>query len=259
MHKFFTKQLALALSIFMCSYAVAGSDESWKYGVSTGIFGLNLEGDLGFNTAAGPISSEFDLGFDDILDLQESAAGLSGFVSKGKWTVQLGAAVLELSENINGTILASDTPFSVAATYERSSAFVTLVYQFAKKGNHTFSALSGFRYTNHDIDFDVIVGPATVARNIEENWVDAYVGGIYTYTVTPALRWNTKVDVGSGGSEYSATVNTGLSYVITPSWVTSLYANYYTVDYESEDRGDSDWYLYEADEFGIGLGISFIW
>jgi len=32
-----------------------------------------------------------------------------------------------------------------------------------------------------------------------------------------------------------------------------------SLDYEAETEGDADWYLYDANEFGFGLGINYGW
>lgn len=233
--------------------------DSWSYGIGTAIFGLNIEGDVGFNTLAGPVESEVDADFDDILDLKDTAAGFSGFAQKGKWTVDYGFSILEVSGNNSGSILATGVPFSVDVSFEGTAAFLSASYHLLHSENHNLQATAGVRYTDHDINFSVLAGPASVAKNINEDWVDAYLGLAYQMKLAPNWYWKTKADIGAGDSDLSTTVYTGLIWKFSDSWATSLYGNYYSVDYENGSKGDSDWYEYDADEFGVGLGITYLW
>ncbi|MBL4783260.1 MAG: DUF481 domain-containing protein [Porticoccaceae bacterium] len=235
------------------------SEDAWHFGIGTGIFALNVEGDSGFNTLAGPVESEFDADFDDILDLADTAVGITGFAQKGKWTIDYAFSILEVSGDNSGVISATGVPFRSSVSFDATAALVGLGYQLIKNDRHNLQARAGLRYTNHDIEFKITAGPANVAKNIDEDWVDGYVGLTYQMRLAPNWYWTTKADVGAGGSDLSTTINTGVAWHFTDAWVTSLYGNYYSVDFENGSKGDSDWYEYDADEFGVGLGITYLW
>jgi len=59
----------------------------WHYGIGTGIFLLNVDGDQGFHIDTIDRSVEFavDLKPDDVADLMESAFGFDGYATNGKW------------------------------------------------------------------------------------------------------------------------------------------------------------------------------
>ena len=92
---------------------------------------------------------------------------------------------------------------------------------------------------------------------IDESWTDVYVGLQYTMIITSNIFWITKADIGGGGSESSTTFNTGVAWRFHEHWTTAFYGQYYSVEFENEDKADADWYLYDADEFGVGIGITF--
>ena len=242
----------------MSSVSLA-ADESWNFGIGTGIFGLNVEGDSGFNTLAGPVESEVDADFDDIMNLADTAVGITGFAQKGKWTIDYAFSILEVSGDNSGTILATGVPFRAKVSFDATAAVIGVSYQWLKSDTHSLKATVGARYTDHEMEFKVQAGPATVAKNIDEDWLDGYVGLTYQMNLAPNWYWTTKVDIGAGGSDLSTTVNTGLAWYFADAWVTSLYGNYYSVDFENGSKGDSDWYEYDADEFGVGLGITYLW
>ena len=235
------------------------AEDSWNFGIGTGIFGLNVEGDVRFNTLAGPVESEVDADFDDILDVADTAAGFAGFAQKGKWTIDYAFSILEVSGNNSGTISATGVPFRSRVSFDATAAFVGVGYQSLKSNRHNLQARAGLRYTDHEIEFKITAGPASVAKNIDEDWLDGYVGFTYQMMLAPNWYWITKADIGAGGSDLSTTINTGVAWHFTEAWVTSLYGNYYSVDFENGSKGDSDWYEYDADEFGVGLGITYLW
>ncbi|MBV1929779.1 MAG: DUF481 domain-containing protein [Gammaproteobacteria bacterium] len=253
-----TRTLALVVSTLIPGALVA-ADNEWSFGVGSGVYGLNIDGDVGLTTLAGPVTSSIDVDFDDILDLSETAIAVAGFANKGRWTIDYAFAVLELSGNNSGSVLGTGVPFRVDVTFKATTAATGVAYQLMHTNSHQLQALAGIRYTEHDLDMDVLVGPVAVGRDTKEDWLDGYIGLSYQMKIASDWSWKTKVDIGAGGSDLSTTINTALAWNFSESWVTSLYGNYYSVDYENGNEGDSDWYEYDADEFGVGLSITYLW
>ena len=237
---------------------VQAEEGGWVVGVGTGIFGLNIEGDTGYGTIAGPAVIELDVDFQDILDVKDTAAGIALFATKGKWTYDFSFGVMKLSGENEG-LTADGTAFAIENSFDATAGNLGVSYAWIQDGTNTLQISGGLRYSKQKIGVELLFGPASAARNISENWTDGYVGLAYTRQLAPGWSWNSKVNIGAGGSDLSTLFNTGIAWHFSPHWVTSLYGNYYSVDYETGDENDLDYFLYDADEFGIGLGIAYLW
>ncbi|PCJ39225.1 MAG: hypothetical protein COA99_10560 [Moraxellaceae bacterium] len=251
---------ASIIALLLASAAVtAAPQDEWKFGVATGLFGLNIEADAGFNAAGVPVETEVDLDFKDILDFKETAGGLSGFAAKGPWRFSLAASVLELTGDVDGVVGPSNLPATFDLTFKSTGANMAASYRFAVKGKNVWSVYGGARYTKHEVDFELEVGPSSAGKEIEESWTDIYVGLSHAYIVNSAVIVASKADVGGGGSDLSWTVNSAIAWKFHKNWTTAFYGQYYSVKFENGDENDSDWYLFDANEFGVGLGITFAW
>ncbi len=71
--------------------------------------------------------------------------------------------------------------------------------------------------------------------------------------------WDSLLNGGLGGSEGSYTFQTGIGWHFAKHWSASLYGKLAAVEYENGRPGDSDWYLYDVDEFGVGLSVLVTW
>jgi len=240
------KRIGVLLTLLSASsIALAEADsesDNWNFGIGTSFFALNVEGDIGINTQLGPSVTKLDLDFDDVNNAMDSAAGIAGFAKKGDWTINYALGRLKLEGETGPRRL----------SFTAGTVDINIEYPLSVAG---LSIYGGLRYTDHEIDFD---GPA-IKRTIDEDWIDAYVGLAYVMTIAPDVTWSTRVDVGGGESDGSATLNTGINWMFSKQWLATFYGKYYTIDYENGSKGDSDWYLYDNDEFGVGLGISYLW
>ena len=71
--------------------------------------------------------------------------------------------------------------------------------------------------------------------------------------------WASRIDAGFGDSEGTFLVQTGLNWHFAKYWQLSGHIKNMSVDFETGSQGDSDFYLYDVDETGGGLGIMVIW
>ena len=235
--------LLTLLSVSSIALAEADSEsDNWSFGIGTSFFALNVEGDVGINTQLGPSVTKLDLDFDDVNNAMDSAAGIAGFAQKGDWKINYALGKLKLEGETGPRRLSFST----------SALDVNLEHPLSITG---LSIYGGLRYTDHELDFK---GPV-INRSLDEDWVDVYVGLAYVMAIAPDITWSTRVDIGGGGSDGSATFNTGINWEFSEQWLATFYGKYYTVEYENGSKGDSDWYLYDNDEFGLGLGISYLW
>ena len=247
---------AILLASSAMSTTFANADTGWKYGIGTGVFGLNIDGDLGFGTALGPAKFDVDMSSSDLQEFLETAYGFGGYASNGQWTILYKYAFLELQDDEKGN-LPTGTPVSGDITFTAKGGELAAVYNIMNSGDQQLGALFGVRYTDHDINARVAVGASTAKRSLGEDWTDAIVGLTYAMSLTKTLMWNNRIDVGYGGSDGTYHFNTGVTWKFADSWSTNVYVDYLKHDFEENDRGDADWYLYDAAEFGAGIGILF--
>ncbi|MEX1314858.1 MAG: hypothetical protein AB1Z38_11805, partial [Desulfotignum sp.] len=101
-------------------------------------------------------------------------------------------------------------------------------------------------------------GVTVVNRKIDESWTDAIFGISADVPFAEKWSWNTKFDIGLGGSDSAYYLNSAISWRFATHWSTSLFGQYDSVDLENGSQGDTDWYLYDADETTLGLKIMYI-
>jgi len=242
------------------TFQSSSAGAAWHGGVGTGLARMNAEGDQGLNLGdLGPVQAEIDLSPDDFNDLMESAIGFGGYLTNGTIMIQYSLAQIKLGGDPSGTLESGDT-------YEGEWSFdITLgeltagypVYQHPQ-GKIILHPYVGVRYMKHDLGAELTVVGATtteVSRGIDHSWTDALLGAAVNVGVSPKVRWNTRADVGFGGSDGTFSVATALAW--TPlSWLTlSPNAFFKAIDFENGEEGDADWYLYDANEFGWGLAF----
>lgn len=244
-------------SSFLIGAALLTSSASaeWQYGVGTGLYQLNIDGDIGFTTMGGtPVESSVELDPEDISDLMTSAFGLEGYASNGKWMLTGGFSYLELEGD------GSRGPVAMSLDFETVTASAMVGYLFYMDHGLSVRGHGGLRYTSHHFDSDITLTPGpTSSRSIDEDWVDAIIGLTAVWQFAEEWFWRNQAVAGFGGSEGMFFAQTGIDWRFHKNWSTSLFANTRAVDYESGDVGDSDYYSYDADEFGWGLNVMFHW
>lgn len=247
---------------FMLTPAALAEDD-WKFGIGTGMFALNIDGDTGFDTVLGPVDLETDLDTSEIQDLLDSAVGLGGFASKGKWLLRFSASQMKLEGSVSG-MGPMTSPATATASFTAQGAEFAAHYRFALTGKHAWSVIGGVRYTSHEYDFLLSIddmppaAPTMLTRNIDQDWTDVVIGIAHATKLGEKWSWSTRLDVGFGGSEGSSVFNTGFGWQVGKSWLLNFYAQNNMVDFENDNRGDPDWYLYDANEFGVGVGVNYI-
>jgi hypothetical protein len=80
----------------------------------------------------------------------------------------------------------------------------------------------------------------------------------HAYSITPKVSWATRISGGFGGSEGSILLNTGIHWQAAKHWTLTFYGQRNAVDYENDDPGDPDYYVYDVDEFGAGFGVTYL-
>jgi len=252
--KTFTNAL---LILGLCITPVA-SAEDWSFGIGTGISALDVDGDGGFNTRLlGPIDFDASLEPDQVRDLAESAFGLGGFARKGPWTLTYSVGRLTLEEDVSA--VQGGNSGTLDLNFETNGAEFLVHYAFTSSGKHTWSVIGGLRYTDQEYEVELVInGNEVFDGSVDDDWTDGILGLSYSYAFSNTLSWNTQVDYGFGGTDGTAHFNTGLSKV-SGNWMFIGALDFKAIDYEEGNRGDSDWYLYDADETILGISFMYLY
>jgi hypothetical protein len=227
------------------SVIAESGDESWRFGIGTGISSFSLDGDIGFATSAGGLITEIDVDNSDTSDMLDSAAGFTAFAEKNLWRINLSAGTRTLEDSDSGLDLEWDY-----TTFEGS-----VTYKFATTGYNRWSALLGVRYTEHEWTIE----SATDDLRPEDDWTDVLIGLVHELPIGNTWSWSNRVDYGFGGSEGTVNAVTTLGWKPLPHWMFYLNARYLATEHGDEDDiEDSDFYFYDVDEPSLGLGFLFV-
>ena len=248
--------------MLVINFSTTASAE-WFFGIGTGIYRLNAQGDQGLHTnLLGPVTFDVDLSPDDIDDLMETAFGLGGYATNGKWMIQASFAMLELVDTV-GTTLPGGTSLSAEIGFEATTAQVIIGYPIYYNESLLIRAHAGARYIGHEVSADLSAtganGTFRLVRTVEEDWTDVLLGLTADVPLAEKWTWSTRVDAGFGGSDGTYFGETGVNWQFHKNWSLNLYGNYLAIEFEEGHKGDPGWYIYDADEFGVGLNILFHW
>jgi hypothetical protein len=246
------------LSVLMVISFTSVSYAEWSYGIGTGIFRLNIDGDVGVQTRLGAVELEVDLDADDISDLMESAFGFGGYATDGTWLIRYSFGHMSLEGDGSDTLPGGLTTVNGDLTFDVLGGEILIGYPVYQHSSFRVLLDGGVRYTKHEMDMDVnFTGliNTNLDKDIDEDWVDALFGATVAVPITEKWAWNTSANAGFGGSDGTYTGYTGVTWRFYKGWSGTLYGKYTAVDFENGDKGASEWYLYDVDEFGLGLTI----
>lgn len=252
------------MGLFLCCFIVSvllytpSAMAEWNFGLGTGPALLAVEGDLGFDSVLAGEAVTFDLDLDasDMSDLTDSAFGLAGYATDGKWMIQLSAGQL----NLEGDASAKNVNVRGDLDFDITIAELTVGYPVYQKNGLKFSLVGGLRYTRHELERTIHVGAALEeSTKLDNEWIDGLMGLSLDVPFYEKWSWNTSLNAGYGGSEGTYTAKTGMTWRFYKGWSATLYGKYAAVEFEESSKGSSDWYLWDVDESTLGLAILFNW
>lgn len=250
------------LVVLSCLLGVSSaSAQSWHFGIGAGLKRANAEGDQGLNIdPVGPVLAEIDLDPDDFDDIIQTAIGFAGYATNGKWMVQYMLASIKMGGEPSGTLPDGSATFSSDISFDVTTGHLTVGYTVYRQGRLSVTPFVGMRYLKHDLGIDLSVATAPVtnfSRGVDHSWTDALIGAAFGVNLTPKVNWNTSFDAGFGGSNGTYNFTTAISWRFWKYMSIGPNFSFMAIDYENGEIGDSDWYLYDANEFGWGLGFAF--
>ncbi len=243
---------------FLLGVSSVSAQKKWHFGIGTGLARLNAQGDQGLNVGQfGPVQVDVDLDPDDINDLMQSAIGFGGYATNGTLMIQYSFVQLKLGGQ-PGTTLPSGATVSSDLSFDITTGQVTAGYTVYRGGKVALQPYAGVRYLKHDLGAEVTIVAQTttdISRGVDHNWTDVLVGTSLDVALSKKVSWNTSIDAGFGGSNGTYKIATSIGWRV---WrFLSLHPNAYfmAIDFENGERGDTDWYLYDANEFAWGLSF----
>jgi hypothetical protein len=239
------------------------ANAEWKYGIGTGLFFLNVDGDIGINTEiAGPVELAVDLKPDDVFDYAESVLGFGGYATDGKWMIRYTFQRLEL-EDTPSTTLANGNRLRAKSNFQMNGAELSVGQRFYQSEKLALSAYVGARYLMHEMENSLNItapeGTTSSSSDIDNEWTDARFGIGIDVPLAEKWTWGSTAEVGLGESEGTYKANTGIGWRFAENWSTMLYGNYVAVDFENASKGDGNWYKYDVDEYGTGVSVMYHW
>ncbi len=253
--------VALALALLTPTTALTQQGGEWVFGIGTGPQLLNAEGDVGFTSARGAERGSINLSPGDFNDLMESAFGFHSFAARGKWRLQLIYGNLALEDETEVSVRGLPP---LRTTFQQDVEFgeFTVGYEVANLRGNRFGVLAGVRTTRHDYSLETAPPANSTAgalrRSLDDDWTDALVGLTHVLALSEKISLRSSAAAGFGGSDSYWFVRSVLGWQFARSWKAGLSFEYRGIDYENGDPGDSDWYLYDVNEFGPGLIITYV-
>lgn len=259
------KPSIILLSVLFLSQIVTASPaySEWHFGIGTGLSLLSVNGDQGFNSAlAGPIKFKVKLDPEDFNDMTKSAIGFGGYATDGTWLIQYIYSNLELEDTSSTYLPLIDTTAAIKINFTTTVAELTASYPIYDNPSFNLLVDAGARYTKHEFDNSLrLTGTVNgfSTRKFDQGWTDALIGITVNVPLSEQWTWDNRANVAFGESDGTYSVQTRVTWRFHKNWSTSLHAKYVSVNFENGSMGDSDWYLYEADEKALGLNILFNW
>lgn len=238
----------------------AGRADEWRFRISPSLWYAAVDGSV----AVEGFESQVDGGLSDISGAWNFGGGARFEASKGPWGVQLDFGYLSVDET-------GDDP-NVPTVIEIENAIDAVVlelggvYRFYETalGDRQYSrwdigVLGGLRYTDVDVDADILAAPPIGDRSSSEAWFDPFVGLETNLQWTRRLSSELRGDVGgfAGGARLAWQVAFFEHVRLTDSL--ALRIGYRHLAYEYEDGEGFDEFEFDTALSGpiFGFDIDF--
>ncbi len=235
------------------------SADDWTYGIGTGIGALSISGDAGFHTQAeGPIEFDASLDPSEVFDYVSSSLSFAGFITNQVYTFNYSYMRLELEDDVGLTLPDGDA--GVATVKQITTRFdLSGEYKFYNRGRNAFSVFGGLY--NYEKEYEaklVVSNQAVFDGSVDSDWTDFYVGLKQSYAFSKSFHWHNKFRVGAGDSDSFWGVNSTVVEMFSENWAGTFTLDYVNYDYENGNRGDEDWFFYDASEASAGIGLMYV-
>ena len=189
----FLKSVFLVGAILSSQANTADADalatEGTRGSITPYVWGTSVTGDA----SVGPLSTEVDLSFSDMLEDLEFALMVEGEYWNGRWGL-LGNLMHSNQQSNGGGVLATTTDIKMTML---GAAVAYRFGPFPNSANRTlFDAYAGLRYTKMDVTLTT-GGGASASREID--FTDPVIGGRFFIELNPESRMLIGGDIGGFG------------------------------------------------------------
>lgn len=245
------KTVLSTMAGFCLMLPAAAQSQGWDTEIELYLLGTHIEGDAGIGRAQGV---DVDVDMDKILETL-SMAGMIHFeaVHESGWGTALDYSFMDLGDDISGPqggVLEADV---------RQGVFqADLLYRMAlAKGSIDY--LAGIRWWDNDLDvkIDPVALPGSVTGEVEEDWVDLFVGARLITPLSDKWEFRIRGDIGGFGLEadFTASLFGNVRFAMTENWLLDIGYKAIWVDYETGTKGQRGYFAYDTVTHGPLLGI----
>jgi len=255
--------LTLSLSSYPAAAAIVSTEpqnNDWQFAIAPYAWAVNMNG----STEVGPVHTNVDEDFGDIVEYLNGGGMLWMDVRKGKWSVFFNGLYASLKENDN----TKNGPFDVSAKSDFGLFSAGITYElfrhkFANSASQfIIEPYAGARYTVISSTYTLEIKP-NVFKATEETkhqWTDPIVGLRFTYDFND--NWDVIVAGDVGGTDrsddYSYNV-TGLLGYSSSDFLEEItwYAGYRTLKQKYITGSEENRFEWDMQIFGPIIGFSF--
>lgn len=231
----------LALGIATLALAPqARAEGEWQYSLAPYIWGAGLDG----TTGVGPVTSDIDLSFSDIVETLDGGLLVHFEATRGSWTVLADGIYLDLGQDFDrGQADIKQTILELGGAYEVKE---------------DFEVLFGARWSDIDVQIDRVGGLLIPDIRVEssQSWTDPFIGGRWSPEISDRWSFQGRADVGGFGVGSDFTWNAALLLLFEQSERITWGFGYRVLDVDYEDDGTPR-FVYDAQMPGLLVGVGF--
>lgn len=220
----------------------ARAEGEWEYMFAPYIWGAGMDG----ATSIGPVTSEIDLSFGDILETLDG--GFLGHfeASNDPWTILANLVFLDLRQDLDRPQGSANIEQTI---FELGGAFST---------GEDLEVLFGARLVDIDVQIDLFGPLGNLDARIDgaKTWTDPFIGGRWSPEISDRWSFQGRADIGGFGVGSELTWNAALLFRYRASEKVDIGLGYRIMDIDYEDD-DGRRFAYDAQLPGALLGVGF--
>jgi hypothetical protein len=178
-------RLLVLTALLAVSATATAQDDAWEHDFAIYLLGAGLDGE----TQLGPVVTQVDQSFSDILESLE-IGGMGAYrARKGPWAITFDAVFVALGGNQAGSlgVLTAD------ADIDQLIVGADVGYSLSDR----FELLAGARYNSLDLQLQLTApGGGSTRVDGDEDWIDPYLGARLTMPFGAAWQLVLRADIG---------------------------------------------------------------
>jgi hypothetical protein len=269
MQRIYKAILIILLVVFVCPLANAGdapdtkkdsnpdpsAEKVWDFELAPFyLWAVNMDGD---STVRG-ITQPIQLDFDDIFDALEAifTAHFEAWYKK-----KLGLMIDVSYINLGGEqdVILGGLPVRLDVDFKNVLTEFGVFYRFFDKGPHQLEGLAGLRYSDLEIEIDVVGVPLNV--NGDQDWLDPIIGARYNWHISKKWRLSLRGDIGGFGIAGASDFTWNASALINwqPWKHVGFVGGYRAMNQDYKTGSGLSQFEYDVLMHGPVLAVNFTW